>query len=299
MLTNHLSRLTGAGASVMESLSSNTALPTQMVKALDEICTAAIENKVKILVDAEQQSVQKGIDAQAMTMMRKYNSSSSSSSNTATVYNTYQAYLKSTPTTLQEHMTTASSENFALGVKLVRGAYMGSEPRHLIHDTKADTDACYDGLAKSLLKQESVVSSSSTSSQPTVSLFLATHNKDSATLAYTLHSSRVSSRAPTINTVQYGQLLGMADEVSCSLLQLGQVKTGEVGGRDIEATEGKATATAPQVYKCLSWGPLEDCMSYLLRRARENKDAVGRSKDEYRAVWKEVGRRTRGLFLLR
>ncbi len=69
----------------------------------------------------------------------------------AVIYGTYQAYLKATPRVLSEHLAIAKKAGFALGVKLVRGAYLGSDPRHLIHDTKADTDAAYDGIAAGLL----------------------------------------------------------------------------------------------------------------------------------------------------
>ncbi len=52
--------------------------------------------------------------------MRKYNTPDK-----AIIYGTYQAYLKSTPATVSAHLRAAQEENFALGVKLVRGAYLG------------------------------------------------------------------------------------------------------------------------------------------------------------------------------
>lgn len=75
--------------------------------------------------------------------------------------------------------------------------------------------------------------------------------------------------------IKYGQLLGMADEVSCTLLQL------------------KAGGAGPEAYKCLSWGSLDDCLSYLIRRAVEDRDAVSRTVTEYQALKREIWRRLR------
>jgi hypothetical protein len=85
--------------------------------------------------------------------------------------------------------------------------------------------------------------------------------------------------------VQYGQLLGMADGVSCRLLQMGRVETDGSG------------KVSPEVFKCLSWGTLGDCLSYLLRRAEENQDAVGRTREEYLQLRRELFRRIRNIFV--
>lgn len=245
-----------------------------MTSAIDEAVIAAVRRGVKIFIDAEQQFVQPGIDRVAIDLMRTYNRDGQ-----CAIYNTYQAYLKSTPHTLRKHMDAAATGNFTLGVKLVRGAYIASEPRDLIHDTKEQTDECYNGISKGLIQQNF-----SSTAGPSVRLFLATHNRDSTLLAEQLHADRVESGSATID-VQYGQLLGMADGVSCELLQRG-------GG-------GTANAPAPEVFKCLTWGPLNDCLSYLLRRAVENRDAVGRSKTERAMVWAEVRRRVGRALLFR
>lgn len=241
------------------------------MEALEDVCQEAFKRKASILVDAEQQFVQPGIDDIALDLMRKYNKADK-----ATVYNTYQAYLKCTPDVLLGHMRHAREENFTLGVKLVRGAYINSEPRHLINDTKQDTDNSYNSIAQSLLERRyKDLAETSSPGFPRVDLFLATHNKESALKAYELQRRRAETGLP-LTKIQCGQLLGMADDVSCTLLQIGE--------------SGEST-TAPEVYKCLSWGTLGDCVSYLLRRAVENRDAVSRTKVEYLALRKEVWRR--------
>lgn len=263
-------RFTGAGKSVLECLASGQEIVPQMRDAIHELCEEAEKRGASILVDAEQQFVQGSIDAVALQLMEKYNQRGN-----AVVYNTYQAYLKSTPSTLREHLKLAKAKDFTVGVKLVRGAYINSEPRHLINDKKQATDDSYNSIARDLLsyKYDGIEGQ-----LPHVDLFLATHNKESALKAHALQKTRSNCGLPMIK-LQYGQLLGMADEVSCTLLQLGQAAS--IQTRD----------ASPKVYKCLSWGTLGDCLSYLLRRALENRDAVSRTKTEYLALRAEVWRR--------
>ncbi|KAF6819728.1 proline oxidase [Colletotrichum sojae] len=271
-------KLTGAGPAVSEALSSNQALPAQMAEALTEVCSRAVERKARIFVDAEQTSVQRGIDAVALDLMRCFNVGGRG----AVVYNTYQAYLKSTPETLSSHMELAAQDGFVLGVKLVGGAYISSEPRHMINDTKEDTDQSYDSIARGLLSQQyRDFWKADDKVFPYLELFLATHNKLSVLVANELQQNR-AEKGLRLTKIQYGQLLGMADEVSFSLLQLA----------DKKRQETKACDAAPiEVYKCLSWGSLGDCLAYLLRRAVENRDAVSRTRSEFVALKLELWRR--------
>ncbi|KAF6841606.1 proline oxidase [Colletotrichum plurivorum] len=277
-------KLTGAGPAVSEALSSSQPLPAQMAEALAEVCSRAVKRKARIFVDAEQTSVQRGIDAVALDLMRCFNVGGRG----AVVYNTYQAYLKSTPETLSSHMGIAVEDGFVLGVKLVRGAYISSEPRHMINDSKEETDQSYDSIAHRLLSQQyRDFGKADGKVFPDLELFLATHNKQSVLAANEPQQNR-AQKGLHLTRIQYGQLLGMADEVSFSLLQLA----------DRERRETKACNAAPiEVYKCLSWGSLGDCLAYLLRRAVENRDAVSRTRSEFVALKLELWRRiTAGLF---
>lgn len=280
--TNELySRLTGAGAAVSQALTRRTPLPKQMRSALERVCSRALERKVRIFMDAEQLAVQGTLDEIALDLMRTYNVRGN-----VVVYNTYQAYLMSTPKTLASHLRQAASEDFALGVKLVRGAYLKSEPRHIIHPTKEATDDCYNSIVEGLLTKS--YAPMTDKDFPTVQLFLATHNKESALAARKLQETQARLADTSVVTLQYGQLLGMADDVSLSLLQLRS-------GLQSDADE----AVPPlDVYKCLSWGSLGDCVSYLLRRAIENRDAVSRSQQEKQAIKREVWRRLSESFKL-
>ncbi|KAL1837597.1 hypothetical protein VTJ49DRAFT_3615 [Mycothermus thermophilus] len=279
-------KFTGAGRQALYALSQRQPPTPALASAIDEICQLASSRGVRLLLDAEQQALQPGIDDWSLDLMRRYNRGTADGR--AVVYGTYQAYLKSTPTTLARHLAAAREEGFALGVKLVRGAYLGSDPRHLIHDTKADTDKAYDGIAEALLRRRRndvlVSQTDDDSGFPDVSVVLATHNRASVLKAQDILSELNASSTGTANTtpdVAFAQLQGMADEVSCELVARG-------------STSGENTR--PRVYKYLVWGSTGECMKYLLRRAHENRDAVQRTRDGREAMRKEVARRVKGIF---
>lgn len=246
-----------------------------MMDALHEICTRCRDRKAYILVDAESQHFQWGIFRVGLDLMRQYNRDGY-----AVIYNTYQAYLKSTASTLSKHLAAAYDEGFTLGLKVVRGAYLASDKRSLIHDTKADTDANYNSIAQGALTQK--IGDFGTSRPfPSVNLLLATHNKDSAVAAHQLHQQRVRANLPTV-PVKFAQLQGMSDDVSFGLLAL----RGSGGGQ------------GPEVYKCSTWGTMGECLAYLTRRAAENRDAASRTAGECAALRGEVMARVRAFFSL-
>jgi hypothetical protein len=243
-----------------------------MLSALDEIATKCKSRGIQIIVDAESQHWQSGINLTTLELMRKFNTDGK-----AVIYNTYQAYLKSTPANVAAHLAEAQKDGFTLGLKLVRGAYILSDERALIHDTKQDTDDAYNGLAQGALRQH-IGAFGSTKPFPSVNLFLASHNRDSVLAAHKLRQQRIEAGLPTV-PVAFGQLHGMSDEVSFSLL----AERDENGG-------------APEVLKCSTWGTMGECIGYLLRRAVENRDAVLRTKDEFEALRREAWRRVRAPF---
>ncbi|KAM5383435.1 hypothetical protein ACJZ2D_002128 [Fusarium nematophilum] len=262
-------KLTGAGPSVCEAFANGAPLPQQMLDALHEISQKCKERGAYILIDAESQHYQWGIFSVGMDLMRKYNRDGH-----AVIYNTYQAYLKSTPDTLAKHLAMATEDGFTHGLKVVRGAYMASDPRNLIHDTKQDTDDAFNSIAQGALRQElGQFGASGGRPFPSLNLLLASHNKESLVAAHQLHQQRTKAGLPTV-PVKFAQLHGMSDEVSFGLLKL----------KD-------ESGVAPEVYKCSTWGTLAECLAYLTRRAMENRDAASRTRDEYSALKSEAWRR--------
>ena len=272
-------KFTGAGQQALQHLSKGVPCASVFEQAVHEICQKAEAREVRLLVDAEQDLLQDGIDNWTIYFAKRYNKGGK-----ALVYGTHQAYKKKTPAVLAKHLEYAQQQGFVLGVKLVRGAYLGSDPRELFWSTIEETHRCFDEIAVALMKQqygglmERVQSGSH--DLPKTDLVLATHNAESVRIAQELRNEQAENGEHRIR-LAYGQLMGMADNVSCDL-----VKAARDG-----AERGASNVDIPAAYKYLVWGKMGECMKYLLRRAQENKDAVSRTVDARKALGKELGRR--------
>ncbi|OAA69592.1 Proline oxidase [Cordyceps fumosorosea ARSEF 2679] len=272
-------KITGAGPIAMEALQARAPMPAIIDEALTALCTQAKKQGSRLWFDAEQQSVQHGIDDWAIELMRRWNGDGQ-----ALVYNTIQAYLKGARDVADRHIAAAAAGGWKLGVKLVRGAYIEHEERCLIHDTKADTDASYNDIADRLISQRLPASLSDGEvavAFPKASLMLATHNAESAAMATATHSARVSNGLPTCK-LECAQVAGMADELGCELI---------MNYENTLADQTAANIMAPKPYKCLTWGSVGECMGYLHRRAIENRGAVERTKHMAAALRKELWHR--------
>lgn len=173
-------------------------------------------------------------------------------------------------------------------MKLVRGAYLGSDPRHLFWSTKEDTDGVYDGIAESLMRRKYgdvlvPLHGEGDKKFPDVNLVLASHNRESIRKAMVLRKKQLERGEERIDLV-YGQLMGMADEVSCELVQAGKRSQG-FDGYGVEQVD------VPKAYKYVVWGTVGECVKYLLRRAEENRDAVVRTREGRSALKTELVRR--------
>ncbi|KAE8351941.1 FAD-linked oxidoreductase-like protein [Aspergillus coremiiformis] len=275
-------KFTGAGPTAVAALArGDPTPPPRIMHAMTEICEATAAQGSRFWVDAEQQVFQSAIDAWTIDLMRRFNRDGN-----VVVLNTIQAYLKSSAENVHRHLILAGREGWALGIKLVRGAYIAHDIRDRIHDTKADTDRNYNQIVESLLSRRSPFRDLSGTTFPDARLFVATHNADSVRRAYSLSRRRIQTGLPTI-PLEMGQLQGMADEVSCGLLAEYRPASDELWGKGapVEAS------VFPQVFKCLAWGSTEECLHFLLRRAVENQSAVTRTQDTAAAMRAEVWRR--------
>ncbi|OJJ53082.1 hypothetical protein ASPSYDRAFT_82563 [Aspergillus sydowii CBS 593.65] len=282
-------KLTGAGPISLEAMQARGPIPEAVSKALDEICTETAKQGSRLWLDAEQQLLQPGLDNWAIELMRRYNTppttTTSNSSGAPLIYNTIQAYLKGSRANVQRHLDEAEKGGFLLGVKLVRGAYIEHEVRGLIHDSKTETDESYNGIAEMLICRRRQIPRSDGEDVdvpvpvPAAALFLATHNAESADRAIRLYQGRLESGLPTVSVLECGQIMGMADELSCELVQ--RYETAAVEGR----------IGAPRTFKCMHWGTVSECMEYLHRRAIENRGAVERTHHMRAALAREFRRR--------
>ncbi|KAI5296176.1 proline dehydrogenase [Ascosphaera acerosa] len=294
---------TGAGHLTLQRLLKGLDPSPSLAAANQELCETARQEGVALFVDAEQQAIQNTIDTWAVDLMSRWNKPGQP----VIVYNTYQAYLRSVPATLSKHLHRAGSEGWVLAVKLVRGAYLSSDPRHLMWATKEETDAAYDGIAEALITgtyndyvrvpKGSPTGAGSgeekpvpTMHFPVVHLFLASHNRQSVLKARNLREQQRRSGG-RMTKLAFGQLYGMADDVSYALIH------GDCEGSEQPqgvAQPASVEAERPMVFKAVIWGTMHDCSEYLLRRGHENRDAASRTADTRRAMAAELRRRCLG-----
>ncbi|KAK4543286.1 hypothetical protein LTR36_005645 [Oleoguttula mirabilis] len=272
----------GMGPAAMRRMKKNEAPSKEMDEAMNAVCKAAAAGDIALLPAAEETWSLDGFHNWCLNLQRVYNLGGKS-----VVYTTYQAYLKQTAGTLSRHLAQAREEGFTLGAKLVRGAYLGSEERALIHPSIEATHAAYDGISSALIHREHndlvrPLVGSEMGRWPRTNIVLATHNAISVQRAQELRRQQVA-RGEELTRLSFAQLQGMADEVSCTLIAAAK------------ASEGDKKAVREKVFKCTTWGSMYECLNYLLRRAAENKDAAGRTSETRQAMQTELGRRMRGL----
>ena len=276
--------------------------PPEFVTAMDAICQKARSQKCRLWVDAEQQVFQTTIDRWTIDLMRKYNTNG-----TVLVYNTIQAYLKSSRDKLKHQLSLAAAENWTLAIKLVRGAYIANDQREKIHDNKKDTDESYNSLVADALSGKHLGFSESTGQKfPKIALFLAGHNPETVSKAWDL-IQELSAKKELKVLPDFGQLQGMADVLGCRLLQQcddlkpreDTVLRKKCSGNpqqnstrfDDASWEKKKVIGVPEVFKCLTWGSIQECMQYLLRRLVENQGGADRMRDGMIAYRQELKRR--------
>lgn len=116
-----------------------------------KICEAASKTSVGFLVDAEETWIQDPLDALTMLMMEKYNKTK------LVIYNTLQMYRHDRLDFLHKSYEVAKDQNFLLGMKLVRGAYMEKEraravekgyPSPIYPDKKATDEGVNDAISR-------------------------------------------------------------------------------------------------------------------------------------------------------
>lgn len=257
------------------------AMPKVLADAMHEICQQTKIQGARLWIDAEQQAVQQALDDWTIDLMRMYNHGP-----TPLVYNTIQCYLKSAEDNANRHITLAAQEGWTVAIKLVRGAYIDHEKRSLIHDTKEDTDRAYDTITDMFLSQRlpPTANMGEKLSFPKSALFLATHNGPSVEKATSIYRQRVSVGMPT-SKLECGQLQGMADDLSCTLLQKHE---------DCALEHGSGGVPPPGVFKSQPWGTVSECLGYLHRRAVENRGAVAQAALLQKALGQELRRRIFG-----
>ncbi|XP_057294368.1 proline dehydrogenase 1, mitochondrial-like isoform X1 [Hydractinia symbiolongicarpus] len=230
-----------------------------MIERLLTIAERAKEKNVRLMVDAEQTYFQPAITRITLEAMRMFNRDK------PIVFNTYQCYLKNAMNTIHVDMELARREGFYFGAKLVRGAYMEQERLRAlaagyddpIHSSYEDTDKCYNAVLSAVLEEVRWRGAN---------VMVASHNEGS--IRHAVEIMRDFNLAPDSGKVFFGQLLGMCDVITYAL-----------GGAGYSA------------YKYVPYGPVEEVMPYLSRRAMENRSLMKGVVKERHMLWRELLRR--------
>jgi proline dehydrogenase len=224
---------------------------------MEKICSAAAAKKVGVLIDAEETWIQDPVDALTMLMMDQYNHTS------AVVYNTAQLYRHDRYQFIHDCFEAAEQRNFILGIKIVRGAYMEKERKRAqemnyespIQPDKDSSDLDYNKAVEFCIQHIDRIAT-----------IVATHNEASNQLAAELlHSKGLPHNHPHVH---FSQLYGMSDHITFNLAKDGY-----------------------SVSKYLPFGPIEDVVPYLMRRAQENSSMNGQMGRELALIKREMKRR--------
>jgi len=223
----------------------------------ETVISHAINSKVKVMVDAEESWTQKIIDYLMEYLMKKYNQKE------AWVFTTLQMYRKDRLSYLEKLIRKCKKENFKLGIKLVRGAYLEAENLRAqkmnytspICVNKSETDKNFDAAISIILKN-----------LKKILLFTGTHNERSInSIIYWMRQNKIPKNHPNI---WFAQLFGMGDHITFNLAK-----------RKFRAV------------KYIPFGPFQEVLPYLIRRAEENSSVDSNSKRELELINKEIKRR--------
>ncbi|PQB04460.1 proline dehydrogenase family protein [Aureitalea marina] len=229
----------------------------RIVARYDTICAEAVRCDVVLLIDGEESWMQQAADDLCEAMMQKYNKEK------PIVYNTLQCYRWDRLAYLKEIHQRARENNYHLGFKIVRGAYMEKENDRAeakgyptpICGSKSETDEHFNQVMRYILDNLSEIG-----------LFLGTHNELSTYLA--MERMKEMGLNENDKQVWFGQLFGMSDHISYNLAKAGY-----------------------NVAKYIPFGPVKDVMPYLIRRAEENTSVAGQTNRELDLLKREKQRR--------
>jgi proline dehydrogenase len=177
-------------------------------------------------------------------------------------------YSKGSLDFLENSLERATKAGYIIGAKLVRGAYMEKERKRAlkfnypdpIQNTKQNTDEDFDFAVEFCLKNIDKVG-----------LFVGTHNEISCLKAIKRMTELNIPRGH--NHIFFSQLYGMSDNISFNLAQEGY-----------------------NVAKYLPYGPVEEVIPYLMRRAEENTSVAGQTNRELLLINRELQRRRQKTF---
>ncbi len=258
-------KLTGLGSATLMNKKQSGAQLDEKEKAawrrfeyrVYRIAERVVGNNLRLMIDAEESWIQQVIDELVLKLMLKYNRDAPN------VFITYQLYLRESLEKMEQDFDEITSHNCFFGAKLVRGAYMEKERERAeelnypdpIQPDKAATDRAYEAALVFAIENTE-----------RFAVCAGTHNEYSCQqLSSLMKRNRIEK---SDERVYFAQLLGMSDNISFKLSDLGY-----------------------NVAKYVPYGPVEKVLPYLFRRAEENTAIAGQSSREYALIKAELKRR--------
>jgi len=256
------------------------------------VAKKASDLNVSLLIDAEQSWFQPAIDVISIGLQQTFNDvNQQQTTQQPVIFNTYQCYLKDSLDRIKEDLARSTRRGYHFGAKLVRGAYMHRERTRAaeigypspIHNSFQDTNDCYNEAVDFLLKQiwKNNDLNSDIMNMHLIEVMCATHNKESIEKVIdTLEMLSLSNPPPPSSPenqqdhkkknsfLSFAQLYGMSDDLTIPLGKNGY-----------------------HVYKYLPYGKVQEVIPYMLRRAQENGDVLGKSQHERQLLLIELKER--------
>lgn len=226
-------------------------------KRLNRILHFASDMGVGVFIDAEESWVQDAMDTLVDELMESYNKKR------VVVYNTFQMYRTDRLDFLKKSFEKAQAKNYYLGAKIVRGAYMDKERQKAesagipspIHEDKAATDQAFNSAIEFCVDHYNRISSCN-----------ASHNAASAMAMAKMITDKLIPR--NHSHLNFCQLLGMSDNITFNLAYHGF-----------------------NVAKYVPYGPIQEVIPFLIRRAQENTSITGDVGRELSMIREEANRR--------
>eukprot|EP01126_Amoeba_proteus_P040465 TRINITY_DN4318_c0_g1_i12.p1 TRINITY_DN4318_c0_g1~~TRINITY_DN4318_c0_g1_i12.p1 ORF type:complete len:373 (+),score=64.67 TRINITY_DN4318_c0_g1_i12:604-1722(+) len=231
-----------------------TVLVNNLFNRVYRIAEYAAEKKVRLMIDAEQSYFQPAIDHLVLDLQRRFNRKE------PIIFHTYQCYLKNSLLRVVTDLERAKREGYWFAAKVVRGAYLVLERARAkemnypdpIWSTIEETHSNYHCILSRMMDQ---IHRSS--------ILVATHNITS--IIFVLNEMENRNICRSTGRVYFGQLLGMSDRLTFNLGRNGY-----------------------KAYKYVPYGPVNEVIPYLLRRAQENSVLLGGAVIERRMIGKAL-----------
>ena len=227
------------------------------IKRTDLICRTGRDRGCEVYIDAEESWIQHSIDCIAELMMSRYNRQRH------VVFTTCQLYRHDRLDYLKALHQRARQNGYLLGLKNVRGAYMNKERKRAeamgypspIQPTVEATHRDYDAATAYCLEHREEIASC-----------LASHNE--ASVVKQIRAMEALNIPRDHPNLRFSQLLGMSGNLTFNLAE---------GGYNVS--------------KYMVYGPVQEVLPYLVRRAQENTSVTGETGRELRLLEEEVVRR--------